>query len=144
MNKVYFRFTFGSERNSRIGAPVNHALNLFNFVVYRLHPTTGARKLRISPITSRPHSLLPFLPFLSFHFHFHFHPFLRSLGKDDQRLAAPTRHQYALNTIFSLFVSPSFLLIFSYHFPVCQEQRRRAYPLLDDTALFLPPDSITT
>ncbi len=29
--------------------------------------------------------------------------FLRTLGNDDRRLAAVARHQYALNTIFSVF-----------------------------------------
>ncbi|SRR6266478_4405851 len=123
--KVCFGFTLGSERNSLLGAPVSHASDsMCSFFLPHFSPpsspfasrlspiaslsTTGTRQLRTNHALSRPHSHPLFL-FLSF-------SFLCSeyLGKNDQLLAAAARHQYALNTILSVF--SSFLLTFLLHF----------------------------
>jgi hypothetical protein len=57
--------------------------------------TTGARYRRTNHTASRLHSPPPFLSFPSL--------LLRTLGNDDQHLAAAARHRYAPNSIFSVF-----------------------------------------
>ena len=101
--------THGSERNNRIGAPVDHAFDptcSFFFVPHRTldHRHTQDNCERIALPLTFTASRLPFSTYIPSRS-------LRTLGDDDQRLAGAARHRYAFNTFLSPF-SPS-LLTFS-------------------------------
>src|SRR6266446_2220090 len=103
-----------SERPSATGSlarvrPVTAVMGLFFFLASRPSPPSRPPVQDICEQTT----LLPVLtasrPFLFVSFSSPFFlPFSSYLGIDDQHLAAAMRHQYALNTVLSLF-SPFYL-----------------------------------
>ncbi len=111
--KMYLRSMLVSERNSRYTS------------------TNGGRKVRTNPITSRPHSLPPFLLFLPPSL------FLRTLCNDDQRLAAALRGT-STPSIQLVFFTDIFL-----QFSCTTGTTTTRIPTRSDTALFVSPNLIT-
>src|SRR6266446_8623059 len=94
--KECFGFTFGSERNSRLGAPVSHASD--STCSYFSSSFFTAFLVSCPSPPSRPpaqdnYDKIALLPALTTS-RISFSPlFLRTLGNDDQHSAAATRHQ---------------------------------------------------